>query len=571
MSDYACEDAFMATNARTYRLSKLGLAIRIIISALCANAGCHAATITVDSSSAGSGEGHCSLRDAVVSANTFSAAPGSTCVPGDGNADTIVFAPQVTDIVFSDVARGENSAILVEDTLTIDGGEGPSGGPGVTIERGSAVGTPDFRLIESDTPLTLRGLTVRNGHTGGNYLPGGGVYSSVSLTLVNCVITGNSTGGAAAFGGGAAVKLLTSDDTPLTLRLIHSTVSGNSTAGGYAYGGGIAAGYAYVINSVISNNRTTGPGGAGGGIVALGLQIEGTTVSNNQTTGDTSRGGGIFADKLYVDHLYLTAVPTTIITGNSTTGRAAPGGGIYTFNAQTLGMTLSGNRTTGSMSPGGGMYVNPQKGSLSLAASTISGNATTGTVSQGGGLFTQSATISNSTISGNSTASADSAGGGICATSVALNFATITLNQATHGPGLYLVHYASQDPTLTAIDSLLSANGTSDIASSIVGTILVQGDHDLVRTHGANITLPGDTLSCNPNLGPLAGNGGPTQTHALPAGSCAVDKGRTSTTFTTDQREGVFVRLFGTATDIGAFELQPMPDPIFANGFENPD
>ena len=59
-----------------------------------------------------------------------------------------------------------------------------------------------------------------------------------------------------------------------------------------------------------------------------------------------------------------------------------------------------------------------------------------------------------------------------------------------------------------------------------------------------------------PQLGPLASNGGPTQTMALPAGSPAVDAIPASTpgcTGTTDQR-GI-TRPQGTGCDIGAYEL----------------
>jgi hypothetical protein len=59
-------------------------------------------------------------------------------------------------------------------------------------------------------------------------------------------------------------------------------------------------------------------------------------------------------------------------------------------------------------------------------------------------------------------------------------------------------------------------------------------------------------------LGPLAGNGGPTRTHALLAGSPAIDAGTCTDpdgdTVATDQR-GVG-RPEGSACDTGAFELQ---------------
>jgi hypothetical protein len=75
-------------------------------------------------------------------------------------------------------------------------------------------------------------------------------------------------------------------------------------------------------------------------------------------------------------------------------------------------------------------------------------------------------------------------------------------------------------------------------------------------------------LNCDPKLGPLGNNGGPTATHGLLTGSCAVDAGLTSPTVSTDQRGDL--RKVGTASDIGAFEKQEPGDPdlIFADGFD---
>ncbi len=72
--------------------------------------------------------------------------------------------------------------------------------------------------------------------------------------------------------------------------------------------------------------------------------------------------------------------------------------------------------------------------------------------------------------------------------------------------------------------------------------------------------------SCNPNgttdqsftdalLGPLADNGGPTLTHALGAGSPAIDAADAGACPATDQR-GV-ARPQGAGCDVGAFELIP--------------
>jgi hypothetical protein len=70
--------------------------------------------------------------------------------------------------------------------------------------------------------------------------------------------------------------------------------------------------------------------------------------------------------------------------------------------------------------------------------------------------------------------------------------------------------------------------------------------------HGVNGNQVGVTAA-ELRLGSLASNGGPTQAHALLAGSVAIDAGRLSTCMPTDQR-GVR-RPFGAGCDMGSFEF----------------
>jgi hypothetical protein len=69
-------------------------------------------------------------------------------------------------------------------------------------------------------------------------------------------------------------------------------------------------------------------------------------------------------------------------------------------------------------------------------------------------------------------------------------------------------------------------------------------------TNGVN----GNIIGQDPNLGPLANNGGFTQTHALLAGSPAIDTGTNTGCPATDQR-GV-TRPQGAACDVGAYEVE---------------
>ena len=83
--------------------------------------------------------------------------------------------------------------------------------------------------------------------------------------------------------------------------------------------------------------------------------------------------------------------------------------------------------------------------------------------------------------------------------------------------------------------------------------------------------LPPGTIQDDPLLGPLQNNGGTTETHALGAGSPALDAGNNDAGFDVDQRGPGFARVFNGRADIGAIEMQPeRSDTIFADGFEPP-
>jgi hypothetical protein len=66
-------------------------------------------------------------------------------------------------------------------------------------------------------------------------------------------------------------------------------------------------------------------------------------------------------------------------------------------------------------------------------------------------------------------------------------------------------------------------------------------------------------------LGPLTNNGGPTETHALLAGSPAINTSTNPVASFTgnayDQRGPGFARVVDGVADIGAFEVQAPPAP----------
>lgn len=483
-----------------------------------------AATITVNSNSPNSNvAGLCTLRDAVVSANTGTVPAGSTCIAGAGG-DTIDFDPAsftggaANIITFTAPLAGAIDALRVNRTLTIDA----SSVGGVTLERSSGIGTPDFRVINVFDPASLPYATA------------------IELTLAHVTISGGKTtadntnldASASDFTVGAGI----STKGPLTL--IDSIVTNNSTTGNLAFGGGVYAFDSVTLNnSTVSNNSTSGFNAIGGGLaVYASVTLNNSTVSNNSTTGDYSVGGGLAA--------YTVTLNESTVSNNSTTGVISYGGGIYAYDSVTLNnSTVSNNSTSGDYATGGGIdaYL------VTLNDSTVSNNSTAGQYASGGGFFSyNSVRLYNSTISGNSTSGTGANGGGIF----------IAQPDSIYTPFLILLS------TLITNNSVGPGGQGEAIAYPFATGIVATGDHNLVTGSVYNVTLPPANLitSCaNPLLNPLANNGGPTQTHALPTGSCAINAGSNPNSFTYDQRGSGFARVIGGAADIGAFEVQPPP------------
>ena len=155
-----------------------------------------------------------------------------------------------------------------------------------------------------------------------------------------------------------------------------------------------------------------------------------------------------------------------------------------------------------------------------------------------------------------------------------LNNLTVANGRGAGGGGIY------NNGTLTVTNSTLSGNSVTDVdygrgggisnsggSATLQNTIVANspsggdcygtvtdGGHNLDSDGNCGFGTANNSLSgVDPLLGPLADNGGPTKTHALLAGSPAIDKGN-SFGATADQR-GV-ARPQGAASDIGAFESE---------------
>ena len=120
-------------------------------------------------------------------------------------------------------------------------------------------------------------------------------------------------------------------------------------------------------------------------------------------------------------------------------------------------------------------------------------------------------------------------------------------------------NFVGSGTTPSDISNTALAAGSSNniIGSAVIGDGgLVDGaDGNIVGVNGAGTRDINTILDTN-----LADNGGPTMTHALVAGSPAIDAGDPAgNTSQFDQRGEGFDRIFGSSIDIGAFEAETQP------------
>lgn len=451
-------------------------------------------------------------------------------------------------------------SLLIEG-LTIANGSAPYGYGGCV----SAWGEVEVR----DSLVT--GCAAGSATTWGAI--GGGLEVIGTLTLRNSTVSGNSVVATnLGLGGGA--------DARYGMTVIASVVSGNTVAvqSGRACGGGLFSHRDAVVReaSLITGNHVTlgtGTAYAGGFGVRYGeARVVESTISGNTvhaTSAAIVYGGGVQAGE-YPSHLVGSVVlESSVLAGNTASSDCSEcfvqGGGanaigpldvrnstIRDNHASTL-PALAGRARGGGLST---LSIFGYEAPIVLTGSTVSGNTVVGGGNGGrgfgGGLYTvrDRFEVRNSTIAFNS---ASTAGGGIS------GFGGHPGGTPVESLLVSSIVAGNQAPTDHEV--------TTDAWSNDV-QLVVTGDHNLLRMASTGATLPADTIYSDPLLEPLADNGGPTLTHALAEGSPARDQGSNPEGLAHDQRGAPWLREWGAAPDIGAFEWQPWPERIFCDGFE---
>jgi CSLREA domain-containing protein len=402
----------------------------------------------------------------------------------------------------------------------------PAYAAGVVVNTNSDTVNANDGLCSLREAITAANTNTASGPAAGECSAGSGadtITFAGNYTITLAPASGqlpNVTSPITVNGNGAAKTIVQAHASPntATKRVFYVDNGGNLTLNRLTVRNGRCNGSCTVIPD------------SGGGILNLGtLKVTNSVIRANSAT---SIGGGIY------DQLGTLMVTNSIISGNS----AGHGGGIESTGTLTVtNSTFSGNSTPGL---GGGIG---SSGTLTITSSTFSGN----TALHGGG-YSQTSTstiakVRNSTFSGNS---ADSAGGGIYdgnQNSTIITNSTFSGNSAgSSGGGIYK---AIGTGTITLKNTIV-ANST---AGENCAGMFTNGGNNL--DSGASCSWGsnnGSQSNTNPKLGPLASNGGLTQTTALLPGSPAIDTGTDAGCPGTDQRGKP--RPQGTHCDIGAYE-----------------
>ncbi len=435
------------------------------------------------------------------------------------------------------------TATVVDSNQANGPPSGPQGGAGLWAGSGTQLEVTGGSITHNVTQtgwgaalftfgntVLLTDVVARDNRAGG----AGGAYAFLEQTDVTM------SGGAirdnqAVIGAGGGVIARAA-----TVGVTNTAFSGNRCE---LRGGGfqaIGSSTVTLNNVTVSDNECVLDGGGIGVFDQASMTMTGGIVDNNRST--TATGGGMSRN----------STGTLTITGTRFTNNRAQtqGGGLQIVGttASTLrNVTVSGNSAV--TSGGGGLTVG---GAAALIEnSTIAGNTSNGT---GGGVFsasTATSTIRNSTLSGNT----GMIGGGIGATGTAtLQNVTIIANTAsTLGGGI-----GSNNATgnVSAVNVLLSGNQQAAAAQNCS-----TGNGGVIASTGGNLSddascaafvQASDKVNTAAGVSPtLADNGGLTFTHALLAGSAAINAAVPASCSTTDQRG--FTRQ-GTC-DIGAFEF----------------
>ena len=313
-----------------------------------------AATISVDSSFDALDADRCTLRAAILSANTDTAV--DSCQAGSGN-----------DIITFD--------LLNNSTITLTSGDLPTitsnitiNGPGFSNLEINGDGNSRIFSLTNYANLSFSSMTISNGSS----ISGAAIYSNTgTVTVNNSLIVGNT-----AFNGGAIYAR--SSNVTINDSIVLNNQANNHGGGVHTKESRVTINDSYLLEND-ANQR-------GGGVYTQEsvVTIDKSLVSSNSAT----VGGGLRSG-----NCTLNIVNSTVFSNT-----ASSGGGIYTGGSDFFmtNSTVSNNYVYNS-----GAGLSFYRGDIEVTNSTISGNVSDDDTGGIRLVLTSSMIIRNSILSGN--------------------------------------------------------------------------------------------------------------------------------------------------------------------------
>jgi len=315
--------------------------------------------------------GNCSLREAIISANTNTDHRGCSrtgVAPYTINVPAGTYLLNLTGAFEDNCATGDLDLLADmtidgtgESSTIIDGnftdrvfevGAGTGGNitaniQNLTVRDGSGNNGAGIRLLNSSS-LNLSNVTVTNNSQTAN---GGGLRceSSSTITIVNCTFS-NNTAGSDGSGSGGAISTANAVTVAVSNTTFSNNTAGNGGATSFSDGGAVSSSSATFNNCTFLSNSADGDGG---GYSASGA---GTRTFNNCTfSGNTANGngGGIYA----TGTVNLNFVTLTANTADNDNNGSGNGGGVYnnsTLNINNCIVQGNNDKSTASADDCGG-------------------------------------------------------------------------------------------------------------------------------------------------------------------------------------------------------------------------
>ncbi len=469
-------------------------------------------------------------------------------------------------------ARGPVTVLRCEisDNATGDGGRG-----------GDAFGGGGQNAAGNDNGGTGASAVAGGGGGAG---AGGGIFASVALVLRDSTVAGNRTG-AAGDGGEATGGLSGKGSGTGQGGMGAAGLGGAGGTGGN--GGGIFADDVLEVTDTATLDNEVGPAGDGGAGNGSDGDSGGPSAGAGGNGGQGNGGLGGFAGE--GGGIYAAGAATVLrsTSAGNTSGDGGDGGAATGGNGG-AGGPGGGEGGNGGLAfgrlgrPGGRGGGIDFHAAATLAESTLSGNRAGGGGNGGaaaggtGGAGSGAGGGNGGPGTGGSAGRAGDGGGLASTAALAVRHVTIAANQVNGSGGTGGTATGGVPgtgaPGGNPAGGAPGLNGAAGRGGGAFGDDVSLGATILASNLPANCTTgagapddAGDNLdfpdsSCaggsgDPQLGPLAANGGPTPTHALGSGSAALDAvpAGSASCAAVDQRG--FSRPVGVACDIGSYEF----------------